>query len=397
MSVFSGVFRNRVHTLTVTQRILLEGGTAAAPSLAWGRDSGFYESVNDTIAVAIGGNVRWSFSATQLGSPQSGGGQLLQSGTSDIVPYVRNAGDVNTGIGSAGPDALSLIAGGVEGARITEAQRTIETNATVAETDGGDLRMVTTAAHALSVNDVVQFAAGTGSLPTGITAATNYYVTQVDDANKFNLSTSRGGSNVSYTDTGTAFNSYQMVITANIYGSLHLPEITTPTAVPNYGSIYPKSDNDLYFQDGAGVEHLIGHRQDADGEMYIASTQTQSIASSATWYEVGTFTAGDLDGITFASDRLTAPEAGEYLVTWSVSTSSASANKTFSVGIGVNGSDPTTKAIIQRRFSSSDVGAMSGQALISLTAGQYVNLMVRGDTDTTNIDFNFGNFQLERI
>lgn len=40
-------------------------------------------------------------------------------------------------------------------------------------------------------------------------------------------------------------------------GSLALKEITTPTADANYGKVYTKSDNRIYFQDGAGTEHDI--------------------------------------------------------------------------------------------------------------------------------------------
>ncbi len=40
-------------------------------------------------------------------------------------------------------------------------------------------------------------------------------------------------------------------------GVLVLKETTTPTADTNYGKIYTKSDNELYFQDGAGTEHLL--------------------------------------------------------------------------------------------------------------------------------------------
>jgi hypothetical protein len=40
-------------------------------------------------------------------------------------------------------------------------------------------------------------------------------------------------------------------------GVLALKETTTPTADTNYGKIYTKSDNKLYFQDGAGTEHEI--------------------------------------------------------------------------------------------------------------------------------------------
>lgn len=41
-------------------------------------------------------------------------------------------------------------------------------------------------------------------------------------------------------------------------GVLGLKETTTPTADTNYGKVYTKNDNNLYFQDGAGVEHTIG-------------------------------------------------------------------------------------------------------------------------------------------
>ena len=40
-------------------------------------------------------------------------------------------------------------------------------------------------------------------------------------------------------------------------GSLCMAETTTPTADANFGKVYTKSDNKLYFQDGAGTEHEI--------------------------------------------------------------------------------------------------------------------------------------------
>ena len=38
-------------------------------------------------------------------------------------------------------------------------------------------------------------------------------------------------------------------------GALCIKETTTPTADTNYGKVYTKNDNKLYFQDGAGSEH----------------------------------------------------------------------------------------------------------------------------------------------
>ena len=40
-------------------------------------------------------------------------------------------------------------------------------------------------------------------------------------------------------------------------GVVTLGETTTPTAVADYGKIYTKNDNKIYFQDGAGTEHEV--------------------------------------------------------------------------------------------------------------------------------------------
>jgi hypothetical protein len=41
-----------------------------------------------------------------------------------------------------------------------------------------------------------------------------------------------------------------------------MAETTTPTAVANFGKIYPKADNRLYFQDGAGTEKTVHDSDD---------------------------------------------------------------------------------------------------------------------------------------
>ena len=57
-----------------------------------------------------------------------------------------------------------------------------------------------------------------------------------------------GVNTVNNTDTTTIFE----------HGEMCIKEITTPTAKPDYGKIYTKADNKLYFQDGAGNEHEVG-------------------------------------------------------------------------------------------------------------------------------------------
>jgi hypothetical protein len=44
---------------------------------------------------------------------------------------------------------------------------------------------------------------------------------------------------------------------AKVTGAMALTETTTPTATADVGKVYTKSDNKLYFQDGAGTEHEV--------------------------------------------------------------------------------------------------------------------------------------------
>jgi len=47
-----------------------------------------------------------------------------------------------------------------------------------------------------------------------------------------------------------------------VSGTTYLEEITTPSAIASVGAIYPKADNNLYFQDGAGVEKTLHDSED---------------------------------------------------------------------------------------------------------------------------------------
>lgn len=60
----------------------------------------------------------------------------------------------------------------------------------------------TSAAHGLSVGDVVEFKSAT-TLPAGLSATTTYYVISVPTVNTFKVSATKGGTTVSITDTGT--------------------------------------------------------------------------------------------------------------------------------------------------------------------------------------------------
>lgn len=56
------------------------------------------------------------------------------------------------------------------------------------------------------------------------------------------------------TDLGTVNKPFKDIHASE---TLKLKETATPNAVVNWGAIYTKNDNKLYFQDGAGNEHEI--------------------------------------------------------------------------------------------------------------------------------------------
>ncbi|MBT6051109.1 hypothetical protein HN682_05280 [Candidatus Peregrinibacteria bacterium] len=60
-------------------------------------------------------------------------------------------------------------------------------------------------------------------------------------------------------------------------------ETTTPTARTNFWSVYGKADNSLYFQDGAGTEHLI-HPVTAFKSFTLSDVGNAGIHYTAGWY-----------------------------------------------------------------------------------------------------------------
>lgn len=104
----------------------------------------------------------------------------------------------------------------------------------------------------------------------------------------------RGTEGVKYGLGGLITSNYISLIAKNIEGiriaensgvaAMYLHEITTPTAIVNMGSIYPKSDNKLYFQDGAGNEKTIQTAATAYGEMHVTGGAPFTIDVSGEWH-----------------------------------------------------------------------------------------------------------------
>jgi hypothetical protein len=107
---------------TKGQVLLPQEDLAATPTLAFGDgNTGFYEPADNQIGISLSGTKYWDITSTQIGGGNNFA-RLTRIEATATVPsiYVRG-NDADTGLGRAGVDQLSLIAGGVEGLRITEA------------------------------------------------------------------------------------------------------------------------------------------------------------------------------------------------------------------------------------------------------------------------------------
>ena len=102
--------RAQLHTLQSGEVITLDAGSAAAPSVGW-INTGFYEVVDDTIGVSIGGVGRWSIAGDNFTSTTTSGARLARSGVSDTVPGHTFNGDADLGMGRRTTDIGVLIAG----------------------------------------------------------------------------------------------------------------------------------------------------------------------------------------------------------------------------------------------------------------------------------------------
>jgi len=206
-------------------------GSAAEPSLAFGDgNTGFYESNDNVLAFTCSGVQYWQMLGGILYGNGANRPSIRWNTDSDATTPVYHAkrDDTNTGVGSAGSDSLSLIAGGVEGIRVAEG--------------GGAIKV--------TVTDTLEI---------------------------------KGA------------------------GTLSLHETTTPGAVSDYGKIYTKSDNKLYFQDGAGNEHLVTLGASDYGEMgnVEGSVATEVLAEADQWYGCyhANINAGELLGWTYTDGQ----------------------------------------------------------------------------------------------
>lgn len=143
----------------------------ATPALSFGDgDTGFYEGADDLLRVAVSGTGMWEFQTNLLiGRSYTKTGAIANNDTSATVPGLTFSNDADTGLGSTESDSLSMIAGGVEGHRITEAAGLIahvftgmvKTPTTQTLTGAGAVDIVSAITHVVSTGvNALTFADG---------------------------------------------------------------------------------------------------------------------------------------------------------------------------------------------------------------------------------------------
>jgi hypothetical protein len=91
----------------------------------------------------------------------------------------------------------------------------------------------------------------------GLTAASKILRLKGCEGSVYSYIDVEGGGNIELITGGLVLFGVTSDHIFDMTGVHFMHETTTPSARADYGAIYTKNDNNLYFQDGAGVEHTV--------------------------------------------------------------------------------------------------------------------------------------------
>lgn len=139
------------------------------------------------------------------------------------------------------------------------------------------------------------------------------------------------------------------------------------------------------------------------GELYRTSPHTTEITTQNVWYKSLDLAAGDNYGMTFVEGaggdnylQVDVGHGGHYRLVGAASLSGAT-GKTYELAISINDT-VNLKSISQRKMGSSDVGTMSGTAIIELAEGDKVRFVTRCiDAVPDDATYQYSNINLARI
>lgn len=180
---------------------------------------------------------------------------------------------------------------------------------------------------------------------------------------------------------------------------INLKELTTPAAIANYGALYTKTDNAIYFQDGAGVEHVIGGSTPLFKSFHAT---TQGLGVNPDVYVAGFYEAPAADAnltqlaTTQTLDTANKSEAAHaFLVAAAAGTATGGAGAVTIVVSGVSITDAGVRNAADTEVIVADITTMSTNEYFETAKkwlGQVTFTLTVGGTGHTAYaaDFNYG-------
>ncbi len=200
--------RAQLHTLESGEHFTLpQDNDAATPSLSFGDgNTGIFESADNTLGISIEGNNRWVIDNLTITGNSTSSGTLNRVGVDATTPGFTFNGDLNTGVGRGADDACSIIAGGVEAMRFTEATGVLQAvQADVGLTAHTDSNQGSgPILSSYNVYDIVGTAGDAATLPGTFVVGTLIYVKNGAAANSMDIFPTLGDDAGAGTDTVVA-------------------------------------------------------------------------------------------------------------------------------------------------------------------------------------------------
>jgi len=184
-------------TLGATGQLTLSiDDDAVTPTLTFGTGDGIYSQGANVLDLALNGVRAFFWTTTQFGTDTTTGPSLQDEVASATNPTsIPDRGDLDTGIGQAADDQLSLIAGAVEGVRVTETAGA--TAVTINANANNIMEGYTTGRNILRTILV--------RLQPGATAGTNINVSELGSIRGFNRPTITDGTDIAKSGSSGSF------------------------------------------------------------------------------------------------------------------------------------------------------------------------------------------------
>lgn len=127
-------------------------------------------------------------------------------------------------------------------------------------------------------------------------------------------------------------------------------------------------------------------------------TTTVTVSATDTFYIIGGMTTGEVSNVTFQnSQELLIQTAGKYAVNYSVSLSDGAGTPTIEVGVLKSGTIQANTATQADLSGAGKQSTFSGSGILSLAAGDLVQLGANNKTNTNNLTVTHANLTLEWV